>query len=383
MQTDLVVIPSSYLEIDGDDVYSTKAIDDFVADAATHGIQVKIATSAEGFQAGSQQDFPISRHANLEFIKLCEGNNNRSKAGKLLSYATALLNLIFQVPRTSLWYLFIPGRLGLLAGLVRCILRRPFALYLRGEWPTTGLRGRIHLLLFRKATFIITTGEAFAKMVSPLNAQVTEVAPMMRFTKQDLLDRESYAITGVPRILFVGALWPEKGILDVIQAVSLLARECPVELQIVGSGSAEQLEVVRAEVSNSSCPDNISMLGFVGDKQSLRSLFISADIFTFPTYYAEGFPRVVYEAMTFGLPVISTDFPGGRCLLRDSENCKIVPARAPETLADCLLTLLKNETLRAKLGSAGQVDAKSLYEKFDGVTHASQVANHLVKLPLE
>ena len=290
--------------------------------------------------------------------------------------------MVFRIPHGPIWYIFIPSHFGTLAGIIRCVLRKPYGVYVRGEWPESGLQGWLHNLIYRKATFIIATGQSFVKTLRLTNQQVEEVSPMMRFGKQDLSPRSSYAFGDKIRILYVGYLWPEKGVLEVIQAVSKISLQHTVELQIVGSGNEDQLETVRAEIHNSDCPDNITMLGFVSDKKTLRDLFNSADIFAFPTYYIEGFPRVIYEAMTFGLPVVSTNFPGGRCLLRDSENCKIVKAKDPSALADCLQELIDDEPLRAKLGNAGLEDARELYKTFEDITHGVQVAEHLKKQQL-
>jgi glycosyltransferase involved in cell wall biosynthesis len=71
-------------------------------------------------------------------------------------------------------------------------------------------------------------------------------------------------------------------------------------------------------------------------------------VFALPTFYREGIPRALLEAGAMGLPLITTDMPGCRDVVRDGWNGILVPPRNAQALTLGLLALLDAEpdTLR-------------------------------------
>jgi len=370
---ELVVFPSSYLEVDPDGVWTTGAMRDFIVDAREYGWNVTIAAPVESHRRESRHDSRISDQEGFQLFELEQGlAQPQSSLRKLLRYCSAWVRILTRVPQAPLWYIFIPNHMGVLACLTRRFVGKRFGMYVRGEWPKRGLGGFLHRRCFKRADFIITTGGSFAESLRLFNDQVMEVAPMMRFGMQDICERNTYAIHAKAKVLYVGALSPAKGVVDLVKAAQRVMPHCPFELQLVGAGSQEQLAALQAEIEQSGHAEDIKLLGYVGAKQELKDLYLAADLFAFPTYYPEGFPRVVYEAMSFGLPVISTDFEGGRHSLRDFDNCRLIGKRDVEMLANCLQELLQDESARTKLGTAAIKDAKALSRRFEGVTHGRQ-----------
>ena len=68
----------------------------------------------------------------------------------------------------------------------------------------------------------------------------------------------------------------------------------------------------------------------------------------------EGLPRVILEAMLLGKPVVATDIPGCRELVRHGETGYLVPHGDVAALADALSRLLANPELRTKFGQRGR-----------------------------
>jgi glycosyltransferase involved in cell wall biosynthesis len=71
-------------------------------------------------------------------------------------------------------------------------------------------------------------------------------------------------------------------------------------------------------------------------------------VFALPTFYREGIPRVLLEAGALGLPLVTTDMPGCRDVVRDGWNGILVPPRNVRALTIGLLALVdaEPETLR-------------------------------------
>jgi glycosyltransferase involved in cell wall biosynthesis len=63
---------------------------------------------------------------------------------------------------------------------------------------------------------------------------------------------------------------------------------------------------------------------------------------------------VLLEAAACARPIVTTDVPGCREVVREGENGLLVPARDVQALSDALLCLIKNPELRAKMGHRGR-----------------------------
>ena len=66
----------------------------------------------------------------------------------------------------------------------------------------------------------------------------------------------------------------------------------------------------------------VSLLGYA-DSDLLSDLYRNSSIFVLPTYFAEGFPTVLAEAMSFGLPITTTPIRGALDHLKDGMKCFI------------------------------------------------------------
>jgi glycosyltransferase involved in cell wall biosynthesis len=87
-----------------------------------------------------------------------------------------------------------------------------------------------------------------------------------------------------------------------------------------------------------------------GHRDNMPAVFRTADIACLPSYYREGLPKVLLEAAACGLPIVTTDAPGCREIVRDGDNGFLVPVRDAQALAVTLRSLIDNVALRAKMG---------------------------------
>jgi len=371
----IVVFPNSAAESEGNQVWSTAATHAFLTELRQGGLKVAIATAVAPYSPGSRYDCRLGGEEELQLFAIGTASTGGFlRLKKALNYLGSCFQIMFRVPKKSWWYIFLPGHLGTLACLLCCAVGKPFGIYVRSECPTSGLAGVLYRWFFKKATFVFATGSALAESVKAFNRHVEEVAPMLVFGINDLREKPSYAIANRAKVLFVGSVHREKGVFELAEAICRTASKCDAELILAGSGSDEDMERLRKIFRQADCADRIELVGYVGGKQELTQLYSSADIFCFPSYY-EGFARVIYEAMGFGLPIISTDFEGGggKYFLRDRENCLFVAKKNADDLAERLIEMLIEESLRAKLGRRGFQDASNLYSKYEGVSHGSQV----------
>ncbi len=82
-------------------------------------------------------------------------------------------------------------------------------------------------------------------------------------------------------------------------------------------------------------------------------VFLQSHIVCLPSY-REGVPKVLIEAAACGLPIITTDTPGCREIVRHGDNGLLVPVRDAGALADALRRLIEDTELRHRMGARGR-----------------------------
>ena len=109
------------------------------------------------------------------------------------------------------------------------------------------------------------------------------------------------------RLAWAGRLAPGKGLEVLVDALGILVAEKAeghrVELVILGDGPARAS--LEARATRLGVGDRIHWLGFIADRPTYLDALASCDLFVFPSP-AEGFPKVVLDAMAVGLPVIAS-----------------------------------------------------------------------------
>ncbi|MCJ7740499.1 glycosyltransferase family 4 protein [Candidatus Microgenomates bacterium] len=149
-----------------------------------------------------------------------------------------------------------------------------------------------------------------------------------------------------PYILFVGTLKPLKNIGRMMAAFRIFNRKMKNNYQLVLAG-ANELKIKSDK--------EIHVLGFVDDRD-LPSLYLGAEIFLSPSL-AEGFGLPIAEAMSAGLPVVTSDIPTIKEIAGDS-----VLYADPYDIEDIsrkLYQIAVDKKLSCKIGEAGKNRAKS------------------------
>jgi glycosyltransferase involved in cell wall biosynthesis len=150
------------------------------------------------------------------------------------------------------------------------------------------------------------------------------------------------------RILFIGRISPEKGVPDLIAAWRVVVAECGASAHLTLCGSGPDEASVRQAVATSDLTSSITLLGHVED---VRPELERADVFVLPSL-VEGNSNAIMEAMTVGLPVVSTAVGGTPLLVGPEGATYLSRPRDPSGLARNLLRAISNPDERRRVGAA-------------------------------
>jgi phosphatidylinositol alpha-mannosyltransferase len=162
---------------------------------------------------------------------------------------------------------------------------------------------------------------------------------------------------GIPNLLFVGRHEPRKGLLDMLRAFRLV-RQAGVECRLLIVGSGPQEREARRYVATRRLQD-VEFLGRVGDSVK-DQLFRSADIYVSPATGRESFGIVLLEAMAAGVPIVASDIHGYKGVVRRGEQGLLTPPREPQAVADAIVRLLADPSLRARMAASGIERARQM-----------------------
>jgi glycosyltransferase involved in cell wall biosynthesis len=160
--------------------------------------------------------------------------------------------------------------------------------------------------------------------------------------------------SGPPHILFFSNLLVNKGLFVLLEALGLLKeRGVPFHAIFAGVWESPAVEVEFGRiVQDRRLQKQIELSGpkYGDDKQRM---FAEADIMVFPSYN-DAYPLVVLEAMSHGLPVVSTLEGAIPDMVLEGETGFLVPCRDPMILAERIALLITDPVLRKRLGQAGR-----------------------------
>ncbi len=155
------------------------------------------------------------------------------------------------------------------------------------------------------------------------------------------------------RVLMVARLDPIKDQPTLLRAFAA-ARQPGWQLQLVGDGPDRQrLEALAAELGL----DPAAV--FLGRRSDIPELLGQADLFAFSTTAAEGFGIVLIEAMAAGLPVIASDVPACREVLRDGAAGDLLPAADVDAWSSALQQLMFSQSSRLSLSRRATAHAST------------------------
>lgn len=153
-------------------------------------------------------------------------------------------------------------------------------------------------------------------------------------------------------ITLVARMLKDKGIHEFVMAARMLkSRGITARFRLVGAPDSGNPSTLDHETLSSLSEEGV--IEWAGHLKDVRPALDASHIVCLPSY-REGMPKALLEAAAAGLPLVSTDVPGCREIVRHGVNGLLVPARDATALAAALETLIRTPALRVAMGAASR-----------------------------
>jgi glycosyltransferase involved in cell wall biosynthesis len=158
-------------------------------------------------------------------------------------------------------------------------------------------------------------------------------------------------------VALVSRMLRDKGVLDAVAAIRLLrGRGLPVELLLAGPTDPDNRSSLSGDtLAALASGPGIEWLGSVAD---VRTVWRRAAIAVLPSTYGEGVPKTLLEAAACARPIVASDVPGCREVVRHGETGLLVTPRDVDGLAAAIAILAGNPAQRVSMG----FEARALVE---------------------
>jgi len=193
------------------------------------------------------------------------------------------------------------------------------------------------------------------------------------------VDTDYYSLSPLPielSFLMIARLLKDKGIREYAESARYIKRKHPnIPFLVVGTTDTHPMSISRDELE---AWIKEGTLEYLGELPDVRPAIVKSSVFVLPSYYREGMPRTVLEAMSMGRPIITTDAPGCRETVKltaegkrqrdrgerviEGENGFLIRPRDVKALVKAIEKFLEDPSIADSMGKRSREIAK---EKFD------------------
>ncbi len=158
---------------------------------------------------------------------------------------------------------------------------------------------------------------------------------------------------GPPLVILPARLLRDKGVLEFAEAARRLKAEgWNARFALVGAPDpGNTASVSQQELTRIAAEGVVELWGWRDD---MAEVIRQSSIVCLPSTYGEGLPKSLLEAAAGARPIITTDMPGCREIVRPGENGWLVPPRSVDALTIAMSEALSCKELREQYGARGR-----------------------------
>lgn len=221
--------------------------------------------------------------------------------------------------------------------------------------------------MMREAAVFIVLGEKWEKCVTAIepkvNAQIVYNAVNIPNEIAEWNDERF-------QILFLGILIKRKGVEELVRAFHKIVTLKPEKnIKLVMTGTGEEEANLKRMIAEFGLEDKVTLAGWIGDDEK-HKLLRESQLFVLPSYN-EGMPRAILEAMSYGMPIVSTSVGDISVTVIDGENGYLVTPGDVDSLASKMLSIVDNKALYEKMGASSR---QLTIEKFSDTAFFDKLA---------
>ncbi len=183
---------------------------------------------------------------------------------------------------------------------------------------------------------------------------------------------------GVPfRFLYAGRMLADKGLYELMEAMAALNQDgLRATLTLCGFADADNVSAIPLQVLEEW--KSRSDVRWLGPRDDMEQVYAQSDCMVLPSY-REGLPRGLLEAAAMGLPLVATDVPGCRQVVRHGVNGLLCAARDALALRAALEEMVRmSEERRCAMGAAGRALVERKYDEQQVVREALAVVEEIL-----
>ena len=168
---------------------------------------------------------------------------------------------------------------------------------------------------------------------------------------------------------------PQKGHFFLLQTINHLIPQVNRRVVVLLVGIGIDQEKIEAEVKRLNLQDTVL---FTGYRQDIPDILAASNVSIMTSHY-EGIPRALMESMALGIPVVATDVPGTRSLIRSGQTGLLVEYGNVPSMCEALVKVLTDHTLASRLGESGRYLVQTKFNEYAVADRVEEVYRHVLK----
>ncbi len=307
---------------------------------------------------------PLLQQANVAYRCVAKGLNRGKRLMKIIG------ELYKERPSVVIAYLDTACAMACMSRIILRLVGRNFRLIVSERNVTQELcwRDKMKFLLYRFADYIVpnsyTQGDFLRQNYSSLSDKVRVITNFVDadfFYPKEKKREEKRAI----RVLTVARINSQKNVENYLRSIKkIVAAGLPIQVDWYGEAADKgYYQRCCKEVADL---DLTSVVKFHHATRDVRSLYWSADVFSLPSLY-EGFPNVLCEAMSCGLPIVCSRVCDNERIVKEHENAELFNPNDVDDMAQKIVSVVRlSDENRRQMGQRSReiIEMKFLSDSF-------------------